>query len=116
MRHQPYRQSWTAQTDRGVPRNPSRYLRPVIVIALIIAGLCFVYIWQAHRLWQLTAAVNEAQQAVNDAQAINRVLSLRIEEAFSLERIARLARDRLGMAEPSPVSIRYVELFPTPVN
>lgn len=86
------------------------------MIALIVAILCFAYIWQAHRLWQLTAVVNEAQQAVNDAQAINRVLSLRIEEAFSLERIARLARDRLGMAEPSPGSIRYVELFPSPVN
>lgn len=116
MRDQAYRQSWTAHTSRGTPRTPSWHLGPVIVIALIVAGLCFAYIWQAHRLRQLTAAVNEAQQAVSDAQAINRVLSLRIEEAFSLERIARLARDRLGMAAPSPASIRYVELSPTPGN
>ena len=77
-----------------------------ILSAGAIAALCFLYLWQGNRLQALTAATEEARIQLESEREINRILTIRIEEAFSLERIARIARDRLGMSEPAV--IRYV--------
>jgi predicted transcriptional regulator YheO len=63
-------------------------------------------VWQGNRLQELTAAFEEASSELESVQEVNRILDVRIDEAFSLERIARLARERLGMSEPTV--IRYV--------
>jgi len=79
-----------------------------ILVAGAISGLCFLYLWQGNRIRELTAASEEAREQLEAAQEINRILSVRIEEAFSLERVARIAREQLGMSEPT--EIRYVPL------
>ena len=79
-----------------------------ILLAGVISGLCMLYIWQGNRLHDLTAVVEEASEALEADLEVNRILEVRIEEAFSLERIARIARSQLGMAEPDPADIRYV--------
>ena len=95
-------------------RDPSRDALPMavlfggIVAAGAIAGLCFLYIWQGNRIQELTAAYEEAREQVEAEQEINRILSVRIDEAFSLERVARIARDQLGMSEPT--IIHYVPI------
>jgi cell division protein FtsL len=81
-----------------------------ILLAGAISGLCVLYIWQGNRLHELTAASEEAREALEADLEVNRILAVRIEEAFSLERIARIARNQLGMAEPDPADIRYVPL------
>ena len=81
-----------------------------IVLAGAISGLCFLYLWQGNRIQELTAASDEARQQLEAAHGINRILDVRIEAAFSLERIARIAREQLGMSEPEPTEIRYVPL------
>lgn len=81
-----------------------------ILLAGAISGLSFLYLWQGNRIKELTAATQEAQLQFEAAQAINRVLDIRIKEAFSLERIARIGRERLGMSEPNPADIRYVPI------
>ncbi len=95
-------------------RDPSRDALPMaflfggIVVAGAIAGLCFLYIWQGNRIQELTAAYEEAREQVEAEQEINHILSVRIDEAFSLERVARIARDQLGMSEPT--IIHYVPI------
>lgn len=84
-----------------------------ILLAGAITGLCVLYIWQGNRLQGLTAASEEAREALEADLEVNRILAVRIDEAFSLERIARIARSQLGMAEPDPADIRYV---PYPTN
>ena len=74
-----------------------------ILLAGAISGLCFLYIWQGNRIQQLTAVSQEAREQLESAQGINKTLGVRIDEAFSLERIARIAREQLGMAEPTIV-------------
>ena len=74
-----------------------------ILLAGAIAGLCFLYLWQGNRIQELTAAHEEARETLEAEQEINRILGVRIDEAFSLERVARIARDRLGMSEPTIV-------------
>lgn len=79
-----------------------------ILIAGAISGLCFLYLWQGNRIQELTAAYEEASEDLEATEGINRILGVRIDEAFSLERIARMAREQLGMSEPTV--IRYVHI------
>lgn len=79
-----------------------------ILIAGAISGLCFLYLWQGNRIQELTAAYAEASEDLEATEGINRILGVRIGEAFSLERIARMAREQLGMSEPTV--IRYVHI------
>ena len=74
----------------------------------IVSGLCVLHLWQTTRIHELTAATRSAAERLADVAGVNRALELQIEEAFSLERIARIARDRLGMIEPTVV--HYVPL------
>lgn len=82
-----------------------------ILVAGAVSGLCFVHLWQGNRIQELTAASEEARENLEAEEAVNRVLGVRIDEAFSLERIARIAREQLGMSEPTVV--HYV---PTPTE
>ena len=49
-----------------------------------------------------------AAESLASVEGVNRVLEFQIEQAFSLERVARIARERLGMVEPTVV--HYVPL------
>lgn len=79
-----------------------------IALAGAIAGLSFLYVWQTNRIQELTAASEDARMELEAEQQINHILSVRIDEAFSLERVARIAREQLDMSEPT--IIRYVLL------
>lgn len=79
-----------------------------ILLAGVVAGVCFLYIWQGNRIQELTAAYEEARENLHAELEINRILAVRIDEAFSLERIARIARGQLNMSEPT--IIRYVSI------
>jgi len=79
-----------------------------LFIAGAAAGLCFLHLWQTTRLHDLTASTQAAAEALADIEGVNRVLEFQIEQAFSLERVARIARERLGMTEPTVV--HYVPL------
>ncbi len=71
-----------------------------LLASVLLAGLCFLHLWQTTRIHELTAATQQANDQLAGIEGVNRVLEARIEEAFSLTRIARIARDRLGMVEP----------------
>jgi len=81
-----------------------------ITLAGVIAGLSFFYVWQTNRIQELTAASEDARIDLEAEQEINHIFSARIDEAFSLERVARIAREQLNMSEPT--IIHYV-LYPT---
>jgi hypothetical protein len=102
--------------DRTLRRGRPRRWRPAVSagfvgsagVAVLVLGLCFLYLIQGMALRDLTARSADARAALVDAQEINRTLEFRIEQAFSLERISRIARERLGMVEPTVV--HYVPL------
>ena len=51
----------------------------------------------------MTASSQSASDLLADIEGMNRVLEFQIEQAFSLERIAQVARGQLGMIEPTVV-------------
>lgn len=85
-----------------------------IVAALLaaVAGLCLFYLWQGTTILDLTAQRESTRATLTSIQEVNRWLEFEIEKAFSLERVSRLARDRLHMVEPT--NIRYVRLVSDP--
>jgi len=74
-----------------------------LFVAGFVAGLCFLHLWQTTRINELTASRQSAADQLADIEGVNRVLEFQIEQAFSLERIARIAREQLGMTEPTVV-------------
>ena len=87
---------------------PNQLVVMIILCAVAITGLCFLYVWQGVRIAELTAQAEELRVQLDSVQEVNRILTMRIEQAFSMERVAEIARDRLGMRPPT--DIRYVQL------
>ena len=80
------------------------------LVAGFVAGLGFLHLWQTTRIEELTASRQSAAALLADIEGVNRGLEFQIEEAFSLERVARIAREQLGMIEPTVV--HYVSVNP----
>jgi len=80
-------------------------------VAVFVLGLCFLYLVQSTALRDLSAREAAAREELVRIEEVNRALEFEIGQAFSLERIAAIARSRLGMVEPSEV--RYVILPPS---
>ncbi len=74
-----------------------------LLVAGFVAGLGFLHLWQSTRIEELTASGQSASELLADIEGVNRVLEFQIEQAFSLERVARIAREQLGMIEPTVV-------------
>jgi len=97
--------------DRASERRRARRPRPAVSAGLIgfagaavlTLGLSFLYLTQGTTLRDLTARIALERAALVDVEEINRTLEFQIEQAFSLERISRIARERLGMVEPEVV-------------
>ena len=80
----------------------------IIAGAVLLSGLCLLYLWQGTAILSLTAERESAKQTLASIQEVNRYLEFQVDRAFSLERIERIARTQLGMDDPEIV--RYVEV------
>ena len=98
------------------PRRAARSRAQVVSIGVALtmlagalaAGLFFLYVWQGVRIHELTAQREAAQIQLSDIEDLNIDLGVQIQQAYSLARIARIAREQLGMVDPTV--IRYVPL------
>jgi hypothetical protein len=79
-------------------------------VALAVTGLCLFYLWQGALILDLTAKREAAREALTATEEVNRSLEFEIGQAFSLERVSRIARTTLHMVEPA--NTRYVHLEP----
>ena len=97
-----------SRRSEGLSRTQALSLGTVafLLVSGFVAGLGFLHLWQSTRIDELTASRQNAAALLADIEGVNRVLEFRIEQAFSLERVARIARGQLGMIEPTVV--RYV--------
>ncbi|MGL5677289.1 MAG: hypothetical protein ACRDDX_12800 [Cellulosilyticaceae bacterium] len=100
-------------------RRPSKKSKPKVDIAhviklttcgaaLFIAAISFVHLTselatKQRRLEQITSQIRETQSAINSMQAI-------IASQLDLDAIQKVAQTQLGMAEPLPHQVVYLEL------
>jgi len=99
-----------ASRSRRLSRVQAASLGTVVflLVAGFVAGLCFLHLWQTTRIHELTASKQSAAALLADIEGVNRGLEFQIEQAFSLERISRIAREQLRMVEPTV--IHYVPI------
>ncbi len=95
---------------RAETRTASLHRTVVLVVAaaLLVSGLSLLYLWQETAILSLTAERESARAALSSIQEVNRYLEFKVDRAFSLDRIERIARTQLGMDDPKIV--RYVEI------
>ncbi len=80
----------------------------VIVAAVVVSGLCLLYLWQGTAILALTAERESARAALTSIQEVNRYLEFKVDRAFSLSRVEQIAREELHMEDPK--FVRYVEI------
>lgn len=79
----------------------------LIALIIIIAALALLYLWQGWQLTELRSQFAARRAAVDEITARNELLRLKVEQAFSLERIDLFAKTILGMVEPP---LQYLHL------
>lgn len=92
----------------GEARPQATLARAAIVsVLIIITALALLFVWQGWRLTALRSQLADRRPAVERVEALNQVLKLKVDQAFSLERIGLYAKTVLGMVEPP---LRYLRL------
>ena len=91
-----------------------RSMLAALLVAVIVSGLCFAYLWQGTAILQLTAERESAKASLVRLEEMNRWLQFQIDQAFSLERVSRIAKVQLHMIEPT--NVRYVRLGTVPTD
>ncbi|MGQ9601773.1 MAG: hypothetical protein ACUVQU_06980 [Candidatus Bipolaricaulia bacterium] len=93
----------------GKEESPALAFAVLVSVMVLIAALAFLFIWQGWRLTALHSELSVRRVEVERLAAENEALKLKIERAFSLERISLYARTVLGMVEP-PLRYLYLRL------
>ncbi len=80
------------------------FIASVVVLVFLLSLL---YLWQGTTILSLTAQRESARATLTSIEEVNRYLEFKVDQAFSLDRIERIARDKLHMTDPKVV--RYVK-------
>jgi cell division protein FtsL len=84
--------------------------RALVLLALVLAtALALFYLWQSWQWVYWLNRLHQAQTELGALQAENDYLKFELAQAFSLERIAQIATQKLGMIRPT---LQYL-LLPT---
>ncbi|MCD5415541.1 hypothetical protein LR032_00275 [Candidatus Bipolaricaulota bacterium] len=104
------------QTGHRVRAGTDTWSQAMILMllgAVIIAGLCFLYLRQETMILELTARQKDALVMLTAVEEVNLELEFRIKQAFSLARVSRIACDILNMVEPAVIHYVYIDLART---
>lgn len=81
----------------------------ILIVSIVITTLALLYLWQSWQLAHLNAQLQVHRAILEKLKDQNELLQFKIEQAFSLERIERVAKEKLEMVEPS---LKYLTLPP----
>lgn len=99
-------ESKKSNDSRREERNEAPFLtrkRLALLLALLaITTLALLQLWQSWRYLEALNELHETQTRVEALQAERDRLLLEVARAFSLERVEKIARERLGMTRPKP--------------
>lgn len=107
----------TGAYGSSVPRVRARVkAHPVALSRTVFAASVFVlvffllllYLWQGTAILSLTAQRESARATLTSVNEVNRYLEFKVDQAFSLDRIEQIAREKLHMIDPK--AVRYVKI------
>lgn len=74
----------------------------LLAVLLALTALIVVYLWQSWQQIDLTRRIEETKDKLVPIRERNKRLRVQVIRTFSLERIERIARNRLDMILPTP--------------
>lgn len=104
---------FTNRRQMNIPTQPhSGYLlspgqRIGLAIIILVTMLLLLYSWQSWQMTHLNSKLIDAKEQVEKLKEEKMILQFKVNQAFSLKRVERLAKD-LGMIEPE--EIRWIRL------
>ncbi|MBE3577707.1 MAG: hypothetical protein IMX00_08450 [Limnochordales bacterium] len=90
------------QLPRSVRRTRTRYrlsARAVVVGAAIVLGLGYAYLWLQLELTSRGFELERLESQLAEELQVNEWLGQQLEQARSLERVEKVAREQLGMVD-----------------
>ncbi len=90
----------------------SRFTFAFLVLLLIVGAMLFLYVWQFISMVEIQMDIARMRKECAALQERMEYERMRQAELSSLERIDKLARERLGMGPPEEGAVVYLE--PTP--
>ncbi|MDD5258700.1 MAG: cell division protein FtsL [bacterium] len=80
-----------------------RFLFLVLLFCTALA-----YVWQQIQVMKVGYAINQLKVQIEERENENRFLRMRISNLGSLERVEKIAKERLKMVNPPPENIIYL--------
>ncbi len=68
-----------------------------------------VYVWQQIQVVKAGYAINQLKVQIEERENENRLLRMRLSNLSSLERVEKIAKERLKMVNPPPENIIYLQ-------
>ncbi|MDH5525933.1 MAG: cell division protein FtsL [Nitrospirota bacterium] len=87
-----------------------------LVVAVLVVGATFVYLWQHMVMVDLGYRVEKARTELAELQHRHSELQLESASLSELARIERIARDELGMVAPEPLQLVRVVFAAPPAE
>lgn len=78
----------------------------VLAVAVAAAALTF-YLWHLNEMTRIGYDTARLEEDINRLKEDVRKLETRRAELLSLERVEKIARDKLGLADPRPGQVRF---------
>lgn len=97
-----------AERRQGVASPGTRELLLGILILLLLGAFIFVTVWRGLAFINLGYQIRGLERKQAELIHLNRELEIERAMLTSPERVERMARDKLGMIEPTPDQIRIV--------
>lgn len=97
-----------AERRQGVASPGLRELLAGLVLVLVIGAFIFVTVWRGLAFINVGYQIRGLERKQSELLNMSRELEIERAMLSSPERIERVARERLGMMEPTPDQIRIV--------
>lgn len=79
-----------------------------MVLVMVIGGFIFVTVWRGLAFINVGYQIRSLERKQSELLNMNRALEIERAMLSSPERVERVARERLGMIEPTPDQIRII--------
>tara|TARA_B100000315_G_scaffold235312_1_gene250125 strand:+ start:5056 stop:5400 length:345 start_codon:yes stop_codon:yes gene_type:complete len=95
--------------QRKIIRKVKAYVSFLIAFSLVGSGI-FFYSWPRVNLVTLTYDYNKLRAKENELIQLNRMLKLELASIKSLEKVEKIATEKMGMIEPKDEDIIFIKV------
>lgn len=76
---------------------------------LLLFCTALIYVWQQIQVVKVGYSLNQLKLQIEERENDNRSLRMKLNNLSSLERVEKIAKERLKMVNPPPENIIYLE-------